>query len=165
MKLLHTSAQTERIQAGAVTCRLLLSRSLSCWLAEGEGGRGEGLKEGSPVWPVCRYIYILPAGGPGKAVLPLQPARTQPVWLSVLLHFFGTFRTKLHACQEQRKLRSGHPGGGSPPAPAVPLFAWLPCLDSTCRRHWPYKDRSTHSLAGKSANTGAARRHGEAEPP
>ncbi|VTJ66458.1 Hypothetical predicted protein [Marmota monax] len=74
MKLLHnqlpTSAQRQaesgiRNPAGAVTCRLLLSQFLPCWLAEGEGGRREGLGgKGSPVWPVCRYIYILPAGGP-----------------------------------------------------------------------------------------------------
>lgn len=47
MKLLHNfppRLRDKRNRAGAVTCRLLLSQSLSCWLAEGKGGRREGLE-------------------------------------------------------------------------------------------------------------------------
>lgn len=67
--------------------------------------------------------------------------------------------TKLHVCQEEGKPQSTPPGGGSPPALGsgicTPRLASL-CLDSTCWRQWPRKDRSTYRLAGKAANTGAA---------
>lgn len=47
---------------------------------------------------------------------------------------------------------------------STPRLASL-CLDSTCWRQWPCKDRPTYSLAGKSANTRAARHKGEEGPP
>lgn len=96
-----------RKQAGAVTGRLLLSQFLSCWLAEGEGGRREGLRrEGRPVWPGCRYIYILPAGGPGEAGAAFPASsHTQPV-RQTCLQFLGTAATTLHVCQEEGKPQS-----------------------------------------------------------
>ena len=125
------------------------------------GGR-RGLGEGSPVWPVCRYIYILPAGGPGEAGAAFRSRLLHIQSLSICLQFLGTV-TKLHVCQEERKPQSTPPGGGSPPdlgsGICTPRLASL-CLDSTCWRQWPRKDRSTYSLAGKSANTGAARHWG-----
>lgn len=85
-------------------------------------------------------------------------------WLSICLQFFGTVATKLHACQEEGKLQSTPRRGSSPPAlgsgSCTPRLASLR-LDSTCWRQWPCEDRSTYSLAGKSANTGAARHRGE----
>lgn len=132
----------------------------------GEEGGGWGGK-GSPVWPVCRYIYILPAGGPGEAGAVFVASSHTTSGLSICLQFFGTVTTKLHVCREEGKPQSTRPGGGSPPAlgsgGCTPLLASL-CLDNTCWRQWPRKDRSTYSLAGKSANTEAARHGGEAGP-
>lgn len=49
-------------------------------VSQAEGGRREGMGgKGNPVWPVCRYIYILPAGGPGEAKQLSEPAHTHPL--------------------------------------------------------------------------------------
>lgn len=49
------------MQAVAFPVPLILVSGGRGWEEGGVGG------EGGPVWPVCRYIYILPAGAPGEA--------------------------------------------------------------------------------------------------
>lgn len=114
----HLGSETNRI-------RLELSLAGCCFLSSSHagyqrervgGGRGWGRK-GSPVWPVCRYIYILPAGGPGEAGAAFVASSHTSSWLSICLQFFGTgtVATKLHVCQEEGKLQS------SPDAAHLPL--------------------------------------------
>lgn len=74
-------------------------------VSQGEGGRREGLVlgGGNPVWPVCRYIYIPPAGGPGEAAEQPSRARSHTsTWLSVGLRFLSS---KLHVCEKEGKPR------------------------------------------------------------
>lgn len=89
----------KRNRSGAVTCRLLLSQFLSCWLAEGEGGRREGAGgKGSPVWPVRRYIYILPTGGPGQAGGRCLPSRRTHIQAAKYLPAVLRFRHHQTPC-------------------------------------------------------------------
>lgn len=132
------------------------------------GERGLGGK-GSPVWPVCRYIYILPAGGPGEAGAAFlasththnQSAKYLPAVRRHHHHQTPCVSGGREAAANSsgRQLTSGSRLGS-----CTPRSASL-CLDSTCWRRWQLIDRPTYSLAGESANTRASRHGGEAGQP
>lgn len=130
---------------------------------KGLGGRAVLFGQSAGIFTSCQQEVRVRRAG---AAFPAGAHTSRR--LSICLQFFGSVTTKLHACQEEGKPQSTPPGGGSPPAlgsgSCLPRLASL-CLDSTCWRQWPRKDRSTHSLAGKSANTGAARHGGEVGSP
>lgn len=140
----------------------MLSQFLSCRLAEGEGGRKERAGgKGSPVWPVRRYIYILPAGGEaGGSCLPSQLTHIQAAkYPSAVL------RRRHHQtpCVSGGKEAAVNPSGRrltsgwlTAPALAVALLAWLPSAFIVRAGGNSRVKALTHSLTGKSANTGAA---------
>ena len=99
MKLLHDfpprlRLRDKRNRAGAVTCRLLLSPSLSYWLAEGEGGRREGLGEKAVLFGQSAGTFTsCQQELRARRALPSSPAHTTSQ-LSICLQFFGTVTTK-----------------------------------------------------------------------
>lgn len=89
-KPLHNQLLATSLGLGDEGSWLELSLAGCCFLSSshagsgGRGGRREGM-EGSPVWPVCRYIYILPAGGPAEAGAAFMASSHTCTRLSVCL--------------------------------------------------------------------------------
>lgn len=119
-------------------------------VSQGEGGRREGLVlgGGNPVWPVCRYIYIPPAGGPGEAAEQPSRARSHTsTWLSVGLRFLSS---KLHVCEKEGKPRltpqRQHTSGSHfNCTPRLLSCLTSLCFDNTCWRQRPPRDVHTVS--------------------
>lgn len=165
MKLLHnqlpTSAQRQtesgwscHLQAVAFSVPLMLVSRGRGWEEGGDWGGGKAVLFGrsAGIFTSCQQEVRV------RRVLPsVASSHTSSREVSVCASS-GTV-TKLHVCQEEGKPQSTPSGGGSPPALGsgicTPRLASL-CLDSTCWRQWPRKDRFTYRLAGKAANTGAA---------
>lgn len=91
---------------------------------------GGGWGEGNPVWPVRRYVYILPAGGPGEAggrCLPSQLTLIQAAkYLSAVLrlrHHKNSMCVRSKGSRSQVVREAAHLPLS---APAAALLAWLP---------------------------------------
>lgn len=132
--------------AGAVTCGLLLSPILSCWLA-GErmgGGRGWGERQSCLAG---LQVYLHPASRRfGKGGATFRTGSHTSSWLSVGLRFFSS---KLHVCEKeekpqltpQRQYTSGSHSNCTPR-----LAIWLPSLLTVMRwRQWLCRDIHTQS--------------------
>lgn len=136
----------ERNPAGAVTCGLLLSPSLSCWLAREEGGRREGLGERQSCLAGLQ-VYLHPASRrSGRGEAAFRAGWHTSTWLSVGLRFWVQTpcvwdgREAAVDSTEAAHLRL-----------SLQLHASLGCLaslclDNTCGQQWPPRD--IHSFTG-----------------
>lgn len=136
----------ERIQAGAVTCGLLLSPILSCWLAGERVGRGRGWGERQSCLAGLQ-VYLHPASRRfRRGGATFRAGSHTSSWLSVGLRFFSS---KLHVWENeekpqltpQRQHTSGSHSNCTPP-----LAVWLLSVLTVTRwQQWPRRDIHTVS--------------------
>lgn len=138
----------ERNPAGAVTCGLLLSLILSCWLARERVGGGRGWCGGRQSCLAGLQVYLHPASrrsGRGGGAAFRAGSHTS-TWLSVGLRFFSS---KLHVCEKEGKprltpQRQHTYGSHFNCTPRLAVLTSL-CFDNTCWRQRPPRDVHTVS--------------------